>query len=91
MKHLIIALLIVSVIPVLGQEKERLSLEHYGNYEWTSNPRLSPDGKQILYSRTWINLVDDKRETDLWIMNSDGSMNRFFLNGSNWKWCPDGT
>ncbi|MCH1417241.1 MAG: S9 family peptidase, partial [Flavobacteriaceae bacterium] len=74
-----------------GQEKARLSLEHYKNYEWTSNPMLSPDGEQILYSRTWINLTDDKRETDLWIMNSDGTSNRFFSKGSNGIWSPDGS
>ncbi len=71
--------------------KERLSLDYYGDYETASNPRLSPDGKQVLYSRTWINLKDDRRETDLWIVNIDGSMNRFFLNGSNGSWSPDGT
>ncbi len=76
---------------ILAQEKERLSLEHYQDYEWTSSPRLSPDGEQILYSRTWINLVDDKRETDLWIVQSDGTMNRFLLNGSDGRWSPDGS
>ena len=79
------------IIYAYGQEKTRLSLEHYKNYEWTANPKLSPDGEQILYSRTWINFTDDKRETDLWIMNSEGTSNRFFLNGSNGKWSPDGS
>ena len=74
-----------------GQEKLKLSLDHYKNYEWTSNPTISPNGEQILYSRSWINLIDDKRETDLWIMNKNGSKNRFFLNGSNGKWSPDGS
>ena len=78
------------IVNANGQKKTRLSLEHYKNYEWTSNPRLSPDGEHIIYSKTWINLVDDKRETDLWITNSNGSSNRFFLNGSNGKWSPDG-
>lgn len=91
MKNLIRTFLFLISMPLIGQENARLSLEHYGDYEWASNPRLSPDGKEVLYSRTWINLVDDKRETDLWIMNNDGSMNRFFLNGSNGKWSPDGT
>ncbi|MEM6522914.1 MAG: S9 family peptidase [Bacteroidota bacterium] len=90
MKNCIIGLFLSLSITGFTQEKKRLSLDQYGDYEWTSNPRLSPDGNQILYSRTWINLVDDKRETDLWIMNKDGSMNRFFLNGSNGKWSPDG-
>ena len=83
-------ILFLFLINANGQKKIRLSLEHYKNYEWTSNPRLSPDGEHIIYSKTWINLVDDKRETDLWITNSNGSSNRFFLNGSNGKWSPDG-
>ena len=91
MKHIILVLLTLFAITLIGQDKERLSLEHYQNYEWTSNPTLSPDGKQVLYSRSWINLMDDKRETDQWIMNSDGSLNRFFINGSNGKWSPDGS
>ncbi|MFL2665818.1 MAG: S9 family peptidase [Flavobacteriaceae bacterium] len=90
MKHSLSFILILFIIFSYSQEKTRLSLEHYKNYEWTSNPALSPDGEQILYSRTWINLIDDKRETDLWIMNKDGSANRFFLNGSQGKWSPDG-
>ena len=90
MKHYLSFILILFAICSYSQEKTRLSLEHYKNYEWTSNPTLSPDGEQILYSRTWINLIDDKRETDLWIMNKDGSANRFFLNGSQGKWSPDG-
>ena len=78
-------------IAIWGQNKEKLSLDHYANYEWVSNPKLSPDGKQVLYSRTWINLKDDKRETDQWIVNIDGTKNRFFLNGSNGQWSPDGS
>ena len=84
------SILFLFLINANGQKKTRLSLEHYKNYEWTSNPRLSPDGEHIIYSKTWINLVDDKRETDLWITNSKGSSNRFLLNGSNGKWSPDG-
>ena len=90
MNLLLSFILFLFVINANGQKKTRLSLDHYKNYEWTSNPKLSPDGERIIYSKTWINLVDDKRETDLWIINSDGSSNRFFLNGSNGKWSPDG-
>ena len=90
MKRILSIAFILLISNVQAQEKNKLSLEHYKNYEWTSNPKLSPDGQQILYSRSWINMVDDKRETDLWIMNKDGSTNRFFLNGSNGKWSPNG-
>ena len=90
MKHTLSFIFIFFLIFTYSQDKIKLSLEHYKNYEWTSNPSLSPNGEQILYSRSWINLVDDKRETDLWIMNKNGTTNRFFLNGSNGKWSPDG-
>ena len=90
MKLILPFILFLFIIDANGQKKTRLSLEHYKNYEWTSNPKLSPNGKHIIYSKTWINLVDDERETDLWIINNDGSSNRFFLNGSNGKWSPDG-
>ena len=90
MKQLLSFIFILFTLFNYGQEKIRLSLDHYKNYEWTSNPKISPDGDQILYSRSWINLIDDKRETDLWIMNKNGATNRFFLNGSNGKWSPDG-
>ena len=91
MKRALSFIFIFFLIITYGQEKLKLSLDHYKNYEWTSNPTLSPNGEQILYSRSWINLIDDKRETDLWIMNKNGSINRFFLNGSNGKWSPDGS
>lgn len=90
MKRILSFVFILCIIYAQGQEKKILTLEHYKNYEWTSNPTLSPDGEQILYWRTWINLIDDKRETDLWIMNRDSSTNRFFLNGSDGKWSPNG-
>ena len=91
MKNILFTLLLFGLTYTYGQEKTRLSLDHYKNYEWTSNPMLSPDGEQILYSRTWINLTDDKRETDLWIMNSDGTSNRFFSKGSNAKLSSGGS
>ncbi len=91
MKLLRILLLFLIAVPVLAQEKARLTLDDYFNYEWVNNPNLSPDGSQILYTRQWINAVEDKREADLWIVNSDGTQNRFFLQGQNGMWSPDGT
>lgn len=92
MKYLLTSLLLLTFnFTIVAQNKDRLSLEHYQDYEWASSPRLSPDGEQILYSRTWINLVDNTRETDLWIVQSNGTMNRFFLNGSNGRWSLDGS
>ena len=45
-------------------------------------PQLSPDGSQIIYTRGWIDKMNDRRESALWIMNADGSRNRFLAKGS---------
>lgn len=68
----------------------RLTIADYFNWEDVGNPALSPDGKQILYTRTWIDKMNDKRESSVWLMNADGSKNRFVMKGSNATWSPDG-
>lgn len=69
---------------------DRLNLELYWEFETVSDPQLSPDGAQIIYTRGWIDKVNDKRESSLWIMNADGSKNRFLVRGSNARWSPSG-
>jgi len=68
----------------------RLTMENYLDLESVSNPQLSPNGTQIIYTRQWVDKVNDKRESSLWIMNVDGSRNRFLVEGSNAVWSPNG-
>jgi dipeptidyl aminopeptidase/acylaminoacyl peptidase len=68
-----------------------LTVNHYLDWEQVSDPQLSPDGSQILYTRTWVNRLEDKWESALWIMHADGSRNRFLTRGSNARWAPDGS
>ncbi len=69
----------------------KLSLEHYMDMESASNPQISPDGSQIVYTRGWIDKVNDRRKSSLWIMNADGSKNRHLIEGAGARWSPDGT
>ncbi|MCA2985685.1 S9 family peptidase [Gemmatimonas sp.] len=71
--------------------KDRLTLADYFNWEDVGNPALSPDGRQVLYTRTWIDQLNDRRESSVWIMNADGTRNRFLVKGSDARWSPDGT
>ncbi|HEX9887269.1 MAG TPA: S9 family peptidase [Longimicrobiales bacterium] len=68
-----------------------LSLERYLDLETVSNPQISPDGTEIVYTRGWVDKVNDRRESSIWIMNADGSRNRFLVDGSGAVWSPDGT
>jgi len=68
-----------------------LTIEHYLDWEQVSDPQVSPDGAQIIYTRRWVNRLEDKWESALWVMSADGSHNRFLVKGSEARWSPDGT
>ena len=74
----------------VSAQDQRLSLEKYLDMESVSNPQISPDGSRIIYTRQWVDKVNDRRESSLWIMNSDGARNRHLIEGSGARWSPDG-
>lgn len=70
---------------------KHLTVGDYLEYETVSDPQISPDGARVVYTSRWVDKLQDKFETALWIVNSDGSRNRFLTKGSNAVWSPDGT
>ena len=84
------------VVPSVASSQETasdtlLTVNHYLDWEQVADPQVSPDGSQILYTRRWVNKIEDRWDAGLWIMNADGSRNRFLVKGSNARWSPDGT
>ena len=67
------------------------TVSKYLDYEQVADPQISPDGSQIVYTRRHVNKMDDRWESSLWIMNADGSRNRFLAKGSSPRWSPDAT
>ena len=89
----ILTLLLVA-LPLATSAQEdpgTLTLDMYLDLERVSGPQISPDGTRIVYSRSWVDKVNDRRSSGIWIMNSDGTRNRFLVNGSAPTWTPDGT
>jgi dipeptidyl aminopeptidase/acylaminoacyl peptidase len=74
-----------------AQTLNKLRLEQSLDMETVADPQLSPDGTEIVYARTWIDRMNDSRETDLWIMSASGSKNRFLTKGGSPRWSPDGS
>ncbi|HEV2149675.1 MAG TPA: S9 family peptidase [Longimicrobiaceae bacterium] len=62
----------------------------YLDYETVADPQISPDGRQIVYTRRWVNKLKDRWESSLWIMDADGGRNRVLVDGSSAVWSPDG-
>ncbi len=85
----VVALLLPSV--VAAQTRERLKLQDYLEFEDAQDPRLSPDGKQVIYTRRFVDKLNDSWENALWILNADGSKHRFLAKGGGARWSPDGT
>lgn len=84
--------LAVSATAARAQQRpvKTLTLEQYLDWEDVQNPQLSPDGSQVIFTRRWIDKMNDKWESSLWIMNADGSHPRALTTGSDVKWSPDG-
>ncbi len=69
---------------------DRLGLDTYLEYEEVQDPQLSPDGRQIVYTRRSIDKLNDRWESALWLMDADGGHARFLVKGANARWSPDG-
>src|SRR5215471_19390281 len=60
-----------------------------------TDPQISPDGKKIVYVRRFADEATDRRYSNLWIINADGTDHRPLTTGnrgdSSPRWSPDGT
>ena len=59
--------------------------------EYAADPQISPDGSQVIYVRTSMDIMRDAKKSELWIMNADGSDHRRVGVGGSPRWSPDGT
>jgi dipeptidyl aminopeptidase/acylaminoacyl peptidase len=81
--------ILASCANIFAQQRERLSVDLFLDWELVASPQVAPDGKQIVYTRRWADKVNDKYEDEIWIMDADGARNRFLVKGSQAAWSPD--
>jgi len=67
-----------------------LTTEHWLDWERVSDAQISPDGARVVYTRQHVNKLEDKWDSELWIVNADASQNRMLVKGSAARWSPDG-
>ncbi|MCI0524991.1 MAG: S9 family peptidase [Acidobacteria bacterium] len=72
----------------------KLTIQDIFNLETVSDPQISPDGRRIIYVRHFTDIMSDKRCSNLWIINFDGTDHRPLTTGNfndtSPRWAPDG-
>jgi len=71
-----------------------LTVETFFDMESVGSPNISPDGKNILFTRTWVDRMNDQQVSNLWLTDVEGKRIRLLTSG-NWRdtapvWSPDG-
>jgi dipeptidyl aminopeptidase/acylaminoacyl peptidase len=60
------------------------------DWEYASIRRFRPTARKSFTRGAGRTKFNDKYENEVWIVNADGSRNRFLLKGSSPVWSPDG-
>src|SRR5437867_5192025 len=92
----VLVVLMCFALTVVGQDKpDHLTAMDLFDLEIASDPQISPDGEKVIYVRQFSDIKTDKRYSNHWIVNFDGSNNRPLTTGNfsdaSPRWSPDGT
>ena len=90
----ILAVAVISSESMAQQPTRLLDKETFFEMESVSNPEISPDGKLIVFTRTWVDKVKDQSRSNLWLVDVEGTRVRELTSGpysdSAPVWSPDG-
>ena len=93
MKRLIGAFAVAAIAAGAGLRAQEtrsdtlLTTDHWPDWERVSDAQIAPDSSRIVYTRQHVNKLEDKWESELWILNADGSQHRFLVKGGNARGC----
>ena len=77
-----------------AQDSLAFDLGHVFELEYASDPQISPSGEQVVYRRTSMDKMDDRRVSRLWMVGAEGESHRPITdpetNVSQPRWSPSG-
>src|SRR5262249_31071155 len=66
-----------------GPAKPRFKPEDVSKLDFASDPQVSPDGKRVVYVRNFLDVMKDRRRSNLWVVNADGTGHQPLTTGSH--------
>jgi dipeptidyl aminopeptidase/acylaminoacyl peptidase len=90
------ALALALAAPALAQTATNVEAADLYKFSMVTDPVVSPDGKQVIFTRTYFDIGSDSRMGEIWIGDIGAKdLNRRLLIGagtraSGVKWSPDG-
>lgn len=73
---------------------EKLELLDAFQLEYAGDPQISPDGAVVVYTRTFMDIMSDRRRSNLWVVRAEGGDHRPLTSGNrndfSPRWSPDG-
>ena len=96
MKKLLCVLLLSVPLAVGARAQDKpkvLDRDTFMDMESVSGTNISPDGRQIVFAREWVDQMKDQSRTNLWVVDVDSGRVRELTRGS-WRdtapvWAPD--
>src|SRR5882724_4689380 len=85
--------LFATLVTVFGATPRPIAETDIYAFHWLADPRIAPDGSQVVYTRVSVNAKHDGYDTDLWMVSAQGGMPRRLTSGphdSHARWSPDG-
>ncbi len=80
---------------LLAQNKPAFTSMDVFDLEWVNDPQISPDGEWVVYGRGAMDIMTDRRTSQLWLIKTDGSfhqkLSHLDVRESNARWSPDGS
>jgi dipeptidyl aminopeptidase/acylaminoacyl peptidase len=73
------------------EASRQFTVDRYLDLQSASEPEVSPDGTQVVYTRTMVDKMTDKPVSAVWIVSADGQHHRFIAKGSGAVWEPGGS
>lgn len=90
----ILCLIVLSVTLTAEVSARPVAPADVFDIEWASDPRISPDAKQVVYLRNRMDVMRDRRLRELWRVDVDGERHRPVVTDleglSQPRWSPSG-